>query len=133
LFTSKDFPGSIPDHLVVSGDLLKKRPADVQKLINAWYMTLDYIKANPDKATAIMAKRAGVSAAEYKDYDAGTTIFSLQQNISAYEGGSNITHLNSAAKDIKKLMSNTKSIDKPIDLKALFDASFVLSYSKSKG
>ena len=36
LFTSKDFPGSIPDHLVITGDLLKTRSADAQKLVNAW-------------------------------------------------------------------------------------------------
>ena len=28
-----------------------------------------------------MAKRAGVTADEYKEYDAGTTIFTLEQNI----------------------------------------------------
>ena len=36
-------------------------------------MTVDFIKTNPDKAIAIMAKQAGVSVAEYKEYDAGTT------------------------------------------------------------
>ena len=43
------------------------RPEAVQRIINAWYMTLDYIKNNPDEAIAIMAKRAGVSVDEYKE------------------------------------------------------------------
>ncbi len=66
LFTSKDFPGAIPDHLTISRELLDERPDDVQKLIDAWFLTLDYIKKNPDKAIDIMAKRAGVSVDEYK-------------------------------------------------------------------
>jgi NitT/TauT family transport system substrate-binding protein len=129
LVSSKDYPGSIPDHLVVSEDLLKKRPADVQKLVNAWYMTLDYIKANPDKAVAIMAKRAGVSPAEYKDYDSGTTLFTQAQNIDAFKSGSDITHLDYATKEISKFLVDNKFVDKPVDSAGVFDSKFVESYS----
>ena len=48
LFSSAEFPGVIPDHLVATADAATKRPEDMQKLVNAWYATLDYIKANPD-------------------------------------------------------------------------------------
>ena len=47
----------------------RRRPTDtvaMQKLVDAWYTTLDYIKANPDEATKIMADQAGVSVAEYQ-------------------------------------------------------------------
>ena len=47
LFSSAEFPGVIPDHLVATADAATKRSADMQKLVNAWYATLDYIKANP--------------------------------------------------------------------------------------
>jgi NitT/TauT family transport system substrate-binding protein len=128
LFSSKDFPGAIPDHLTVSGSLIKERPADVQKLVNAWFMTLDYIKANPDKATDIMAKRAGVSKSEYKEYDAGTTIFSLEQNISAFSDGNDITHLNFAAKEIAEFMLANGFIEKPLALTGIFDPAFVKAF-----
>ena len=52
--SSKDFPGTISDHLVVTPQLIKERKDDVQKLVNAWYDTLDFIKANPAEATAIL-------------------------------------------------------------------------------
>ena len=61
LFSSKDFPGAIPDHLVATADAADERRGDMQKLVDAWYATLDYIKANPDEATKIMADKAGVS------------------------------------------------------------------------
>ena len=44
-------------------------------MVNTWFDTLAWIKANPDEAIEIMAKRAGVSAEDYRTYDAGTTIF----------------------------------------------------------
>ena len=38
----------------------------MQKLVDAWYATLDWIKANPDEATKIMAEKAQLSAADYE-------------------------------------------------------------------
>ncbi|MSQ14614.1 MAG: aliphatic sulfonate ABC transporter substrate-binding protein [Dehalococcoidia bacterium] len=131
LFSSKDFPGAIPDHLVVSGDLRKNRPADVQKLVNAWYMTLDYIKAHPKEAIAIMAKRGGVSEAEYKEFDAGTTIFSVDQNLTAFAPRSDITHLNFATQEVSKFLLDNKFIEKPLDANQIFDGSFVKAYAAS--
>lgn len=128
LFSSADFPGAIPDHLVVSGELVEKRPGDVQKLINAWFMTLDYIKANPAKALDIMAKRAGVSVAEYKEYDAGTTLFTLEQNEKAFSSGSSMTYLNHAAEEISKFLLENDFVEEKIDLAKVFEPRFVRAY-----
>jgi len=129
LFTSKEYPGAIPDHLVVSRKLLDQRPADVQKLIDAWFLTLDYIKKNPDKAIDIMAKRAGVSTAEYKSYDAGTTLFSMEDNMKAFAPGNSRASLPFAANDISKFLSDSGLIDKQPDLSKLFEPRFVNDHS----
>ncbi|MBI2764648.1 MAG: ABC transporter substrate-binding protein [Chloroflexi bacterium] len=132
LFSSKDFPGAIPDHLAVSKKLVTDRPGDVQKLVNAWFMTVDYIKANPDKATKIMAKRAGVSEEEYKSYDAGTTIFSVDDNVKAFAPGTDLKSLQFAAADISKFMLEAKLIDKEAPLGGLFDSTFITAYAQKK-
>ncbi|MGH2588902.1 MAG: ABC transporter substrate-binding protein [Dehalococcoidia bacterium] len=132
LFSSKDFPGAIPDHLVVTGSLLKDRPGDVQRLVSAWFLTQDYIKANPDKARSIMAKRAGVSESEYADFEAGTTIFTLQQNREAFETGNEITHLDFAAKEIAQFLLDNGFVEKPIGMSNLFEPRFVREYSSAK-
>ncbi|MEK7215496.1 MAG: ABC transporter substrate-binding protein, partial [Chloroflexota bacterium] len=132
LFTSKEFPGSIPDHLVVNGALLKERPQDVQKLVNAWFMTVDYIKSKPQDALKIMAKRAGVPEAEYKEYDAGTTIFSVAENKTAFQSGNDMSRLNFAAQEIGKFLLDNKFIEKPLDASKLFDSRFVDAYAPQK-
>ena len=81
VFSSKDFPGIIPDHIVVSQSMVAKKPKVAQKIVNAWYDTLDYIKANPDKATKIMADAASVSVADYQDFANGTKIFSVSGKV----------------------------------------------------
>ncbi len=75
LFSSKEFPGAIPDHLVFARTFVEANPDQVQAMVDAWFATLDYIKANPDEAIAIQAQRAGVSVDEYKAYADGTRIF----------------------------------------------------------
>jgi len=130
LFSSKDFPGAIPDHLVVSKALIAERPEDVQKLIDAWYRTLEFLEENSDKAVEIMAKRAGVSEEEYKGYESGTTLFTVEDNIKAFSPGSDLTSLEFAAKDISAFMLDAELIEKEVDLAGLFDPSFVKKYAE---
>ncbi|MCU1374750.1 MAG: Aliphatic sulfonates transporter substrate-binding protein [Actinomycetia bacterium] len=84
LFSSADFPGTIPDHLVATAKAAGDKVA-MQKLVDAWYATLDWIAANHDAAVKIMAAKAGVSVTEYEDFDKGTTLFSVDDAVNAFE------------------------------------------------
>jgi NitT/TauT family transport system substrate-binding protein len=123
--SSKDFPGAIPDHLVVRADLVNKSPKAVQALVKTWFDTLAWISANPDKAANSMAKRAGVSVADYKAYDKGTTIFTLQDNQKAFAPGSTDANLAYQAKKISDFLVGTKLIDTRPDLDGLLDDTFI--------
>jgi NitT/TauT family transport system substrate-binding protein len=127
LATSADFPGAIPDHLVFSREFVTGRPDDVQKLVDAWFDTLDFVKANPAEATAIMAKKGGVSVADYQSYDKGTTIFSLDDNLTAFTSGTSTKNLDFEAKEIANFLLTAKLIDKAPDLRGLFEPKFVKS------
>jgi NitT/TauT family transport system substrate-binding protein len=132
LFTSKDFPGAIPDHLVVSRKMIKERPAEVQGLVNTWFATLNFIKTNPEKAFEIMAKRAGVTVEDYKGYNRGTTIFSLEDNRKAFQQGNDMTSLSFAAEEISNFLLEKGLIKKAPDLTNLFDSQFVKAYADSQ-
>ncbi|HSV68264.1 MAG TPA: ABC transporter substrate-binding protein [Mycobacteriales bacterium] len=123
--TSRDFPGAIPDHLVVSRALLTDNPTGVQALVRTWFDTLAWITANPAAAVTIMARRAGVSAADYATYDKGTTIFTLAQNLDAFTPGSTDAHLDYQARKISDFLVQTKLIDTRPDLTSLFEPRFV--------
>lgn len=84
LFSSADFPGVIPDHLVATAEAAEDAEA-MRKLVDAWYATLDWIEANPEEATATMAEQAGVSVEEYAEFAEGTTIFSAEDALGAFE------------------------------------------------
>lgn len=123
--TSADFPGAIPDHLVVNPSLVKDRPDDVQALVKTWFDTVEWIGANREQAVAIMAERAGVSPADYATYDAGTTIFTLEQNREAFAPGTTDAHLDYQARKISDFLLQTGLIDDAPDLEGLLDDQFV--------
>ncbi|MEA3055574.1 MAG: NitT/TauT family transport system substrate-binding protein [Actinomycetota bacterium] len=133
LFTSKDFPGTIPDHIVVSRALVDEHPAAVQKLVDAWYKTLDYIKANPDAATKIMAKAAETTVADYDSLAQGTTLFTAQQASDAFKDGKDTTSLLYTARLINPFLVESGFTEKEAPIDGLFDASFTDDWLKRSG
>jgi NitT/TauT family transport system substrate-binding protein len=123
--TSADFPGAIPDHLVFASSFVQAHRTEVQAVVQTWFDTLAWIKANPDKAVEIMAKRGGVSAADYKTYDAGTTIFTRQQNLDAFATGSTPANLSYQAGQIGDFLVSTGLAEQKPSLDGLLDPSFV--------
>ncbi|MFK0731908.1 MAG: ABC transporter substrate-binding protein [Gloeotrichia echinulata GP01] len=129
LFNSKDFPGAIPDHLVVTRQLIDKQPESVQALVDTWFATLDFIKKNREKSLEILAKRAGVSVKEYQEYDAGTKIFTIEENLEAFRPGSNMKSLTYAAGEIGKFLVESKLAKQLPDTSKLFDDRFIKAYA----
>jgi NitT/TauT family transport system substrate-binding protein len=125
LFSSKDFPGAISDHLVCRREFVENNPEAIQKIVNTWFATLAEIRENPKPSLALMAERAGVSEKEYQAYDAGTTIFSLDQNREAFEPGDSMASLPYAAERIGEFLVEVKLAEKPPQLDNLLQPKFV--------
>lgn len=123
--TSADFPGAIPDHLVFTADFVKEHPDEVQAVVNTWFDTLDWIEANKDAANKIMAERAGVSVEDYETYDAGTTIFTREQNLAAFTPGETPANLDYQAEQIAEFLVSTGLVDTKPTLDGLFEPKFV--------
>ena len=130
LFSSKEFPGAIPDHLVFTRKFVNEHPDRVQAMVDSWFATLDYMKANPDRATEIMARRAGVSVDEYKQYAQGTRIFSIEDNLKAFQPGKNMSSLMFAAEEMTKFLEQVGLAKQKPDISKLFDDRFVKAYAR---
>ncbi|MFY1670421.1 ABC transporter substrate-binding protein [Plantactinospora sp. WMMB334] len=123
--TSKDFPGAIPDHLAFDGAYVREHPEQVQQVVQTWFDTLEWIAANEAEAVAIMARRGGVSEADYRTYNAGTTIFTREQNLAAFSPGGDATHLDFQADRIAEFLVRTELAPSKPSLDGLFDPTFV--------
>jgi NitT/TauT family transport system substrate-binding protein len=133
LFDSSDFPGTIPDHLVVSGDLVEERPEDVQLLVDAWYATLDYIEENPDEAQEIMAGVAEVPPEEYAEFEEGTRIFSAEEALEAFEADEAPTGLQPMAEQMNEFLVDSGLAQEPAPLDDLFEPQFTEDYVERNG
>lgn len=130
LFSSKDFPGAISDHLVFTRKFVEEHPDRVQALVDSWFVTLDYMKANLNKAYEIMAKRAGVPVSEYKDYADGTKIFTVEENLKAFQVGNDLGSLQFAAQEMNKFLTEVGLAKTQPDISKLFDDRFVKAYAQ---
>ena len=129
LFTSKNFPGAISDHLVFTRKFVNEHPDQVQALVDSWFATLDYMKTNQDKSYKTMAKRAGVTVNEYKEYADGTRLFTIEENLKAFQPGSNMTSLQSAAQEMSKFLQEVGLAATNPDISKLFDDRFIKAYA----
>jgi NitT/TauT family transport system substrate-binding protein len=127
LFDSSDFPGTIPDFLVLDPAIVQERPDDVQKIVEAWYTTLDFIEENPDEAVEIMAERAEVSVEEYESFADGTRIFSAEEALASMtEDGD--TDLGPITEQVSEFLVDAELMETAPETEGLFEPSFTETY-----
>lgn len=123
--TSAEFPGAIPNHLVVRPALIADYPQAVQALVDTWFETLRWIQENRDAAIEIMARASGVGVETFKTYAAGTTIFTRRQAVDAFTAGISSKHLNFQAAQIADFIVGTGMVTSRPNLTGLLDERFV--------
>jgi len=132
LLSSAEFPGAIPDLLVVSQKLVNERPEVVQGLVKTWFDIREFMQKNTEKADAIMAKRANVTVEEFQLFKQGTKFFTVEDNLEAFTPGNTIKNMPYAAQEMTKFMLEVGLIKQPADLTKLFDDRFIKAYANSR-
>jgi NitT/TauT family transport system substrate-binding protein len=79
LFTSRSIPGEIFDVLVVDPAFLRHHSEVVVKLLRSWQDAHLAAKTNPGKAIPIMARRQGLSPAEFRNAEKGLRYYALDR------------------------------------------------------
>ena len=130
LFSSKEFPGAISDHLVFSRKFINQNPEKVQAIVDSWFATLDYMKANLEQSYTVMAKRGGVSPDEYKHYAGGTKIFTVDENLKAFQPANDMSSLIFAADEMSRFLVRTGLASQKPDVSKLFDDRFVKAHAE---
>jgi NitT/TauT family transport system substrate-binding protein len=131
LISSKEFPGAIPDLLVVTQKLIDEHPDKAQALVNTWFDIMDFMAKNPEKADEIMAERAGVTIEELQLFKEGTKLFTIQENIEAFKDGNSMKHMPFAADRMTQFMVEVGFIPEAPDLTKILDDQFVQAYAKA--
>ena len=133
VFSSADFPGLIPDHIVASREIVDENPEAVQAVVDAWYLTLDYIEENEDAAIATMAEVAETSVEEYLEFADGTTLFSAEEAAAAFQDGDSTESLTFTAGLINPFLVESGFTEDEASLDGLFDGSFTEDWIARQG
>jgi NitT/TauT family transport system substrate-binding protein len=130
LISSAEFPGAIPDLLVVTQTLTEEKPEVVLGLVKTWFDILAFMEANPAKADEIMAERAGVSPEDFEQFKAGTNMFSIEDNLKAFSPGDTMEHMPFAAEKMADFMVEVGFIPEAPPLDSILDDTFVKAYAE---
>ena len=129
VFNSRDFPGTLPNDIVVSQTMVAQEPHVAQELVNAWYDTLDYLQAHPDKSRRIMAGTANMSTDHYQDLARGTKMFTVDDALQAFQPGDTLTSLLYTARLMNPFMVESGLTKKGASLDGLFAPQFTQAYA----
>jgi NitT/TauT family transport system substrate-binding protein len=134
LFSATNFLGTISDHLVFTRKFVNEHPEKVQAIVDSWFNTLAYININKNKAEAIdiMAKRAGLSVADYKDDANGAKILSVEENVAAFGTDYGDTSIANIAKSMSAFLFENGLTKTKVDTSKLVDDRFVKAYAAKK-
>jgi NitT/TauT family transport system substrate-binding protein len=127
LVDSSSTPGLIVDIAVLRQDVIDEHPEAAQGLLNAWNKSIDFWKANPDEAAAIMSEGLGsfYDSADAVNADlAGVTLFDAEKNAEFFSGTGEGTA--SATLDFAtEFYTSIGTITNACTADQLIDASFV--------
>jgi NitT/TauT family transport system substrate-binding protein len=80
LLSSDKTPGIIVDSLAFKPDFIKKRGADVKKIIAGWFEAVEFAAKNPVEADAVMAKFTGQKPEEFTKEKTGVRFYGVKEN-----------------------------------------------------
>lgn len=132
LIDSSEYPGAIPDLLVLSQKVIDERPDDVQAIVNTWFDVLAFMDENPERANEIMAERAGVTTEELEQLQKGTRMFTIEDNLEAFSEGEGMNYMSAAAVQMADFMVKVGFIPEAPELEPLFNDSFVKAYAEAQ-
>lgn len=129
LSTSKEQPDLITDSIIASGDLIKKRPQDVQKFVNVWFKSIEYWQKNKDEAEEIMAKHLDVSKEDFRAMMDELHINTAEDVIKLFTKADNDSYYGYTTKKMAGFLKDSKVIDNIPDVDKMIDSSFVEKYN----
>lgn len=123
LVTSKDTPGLIADVLLMRKDTLVSNPESCQRLVRAWNEAVEFQKANPDEAAAIMAKGLNYGTAENVKADLAGLVLQGQEESAQFFGGTGPGTALGTASFAIDLWTELGRLTTPVKAEDLIDAS----------
>ncbi len=107
IFSSADIPYEIIDTISLSVQSIEENPGIVEKIHDAWQLSLDFYRDDPKTAIQIMAEREGVSTSDFEDVLADLIILDKAQQRELFSEPEDIL---SSLKNVCQVLVNIGSL-----------------------
>jgi NitT/TauT family transport system substrate-binding protein len=133
LLSSREARGMITDVLVLKDSVISKNPQWVAALIRGTMDGLAFMKADPVKAAAIIAKTLEISTAEVQEQLANVENPALSNLGDVFKKATALPSFYASGKIIAEILKREGQIDVPPPIEGTFDASFVNALQAGPG
>jgi NitT/TauT family transport system substrate-binding protein len=133
LMSSREARGMITDVLVLKESVIAKDPKLVAGLIRGTLDGLAFMKAEPAKAAAIIAKTLEISTAEVQEQLTNIENPALESLGDVFEKSAVLPSFYASGKIIGEILKREGQIDVPPAIEATYDASFVTALKTHPG
>lgn len=125
LITSREYPEAIITSMVFDAETIEDRPADVQKVVAAYFEAVDYIKQNQAEAYRIMGEAEGIDAEEFASHAEGLRYLDLDDNLELFGGDDGQGRIYSRATDLAEFLQSKGVTSTLPDTDKLLEGLFV--------
>jgi NitT/TauT family transport system substrate-binding protein len=119
IFDSSQIPDEIFDLMVVHEDVFQARREEVCEVGRQWFRTLEYMKQSPDDANVRIARRLGVTVAEYQTMVAGISVPDKRGSLHLLSGKSPAIAV--PAENLVRVMLKEHQLKQGVDVKTALD------------
>jgi NitT/TauT family transport system substrate-binding protein len=130
LASTSDYRNLIVDCLAFNQALIRTKPADVQRIVNAILKAIDYAKANPVEASEIMAKYFEVDPQKYRTILEGVAFADLKRNREYFGTRENPGSLFQVASRASEIWLKARAISKAVRDQDMIATDFVQEKEK---
>ena len=133
LLSSREARGMITDVLVLKESVIAKNPTWVAALIRGTMDGLAFMKADPAKAAAIIAKTLEISTADVQEQLANVENPAWADLGDVFKKAAALPSFYASGKIIAEILKREGQIDAPPPIESTFDASFVNALQAGPG
>jgi len=133
LLSSREARGMITDVLALKESMIAKDPALVEALIRGTLDGLDYMRKEPDKATALISKVLGIGVNDVKAQLANVENPALGELSDVFKKSSSLPSFYASGSVIGDILKKEGQIQVTPPIEATYDASFVAALQAHPG
>ncbi|MBI5767320.1 MAG: ABC transporter substrate-binding protein [Verrucomicrobia bacterium] len=123
IFDSSQIPGEILDVLVTRRSVIERQPANVQQLVDGWFLAVGFLKDNPAEAGRRVASRGRLPPDTYPAALRTIEIFDAPRNARFFTTAAGA--LPAQLRSLHDVMIEHKLLSAPVPLAPLPDGRFV--------